>query len=275
MLVYPDFNPVALSLGPLKIRWYGLMYVVGFLSAWLLARRRASQPGSTWTALDVDDLVFYCVFGVILGGRIGYLVFYGHEALSADSSYWYKIWLGGMSFHGGLIGVIVALVVLARVRHKNVIDVFDFAAPLPGIGFFAVRVGNFINGELWGKPTTSALGVLVRQADGTMIALHASQLYEAALEGLALFLILWWFTRVPRPRGAAAGLFLCTYAVFRIAVEFVRVPDRQLGYLAFDWVTMGQILSLPMLIAGVAFLITAYVRGTPSGNYRAGGSPAG
>ena len=271
MLTYPEFDPVALSLGPLQIRWYGLMYVIGFLSAWLLARRRAAQPGSTWTALDVDDLVFYCVFGVILGGRLGYLLFYGHDALAEDATYWYKIWKGGMSFHGGLAGVIVALMVLARVKGKNIVDVFDFAAPLPGIGFFAVRIGNFINGELWGKPTTSAFGFAVRQSDGSTIVLHASQLYEATLEGLALFAILWWFTGRPRPRGAPAGLFLCTYAVFRIAVEFVRVPDRQLGYLYFDWVTMGQVLSMPMLLGGLLFLATAYVRRTPSGNVRAAG----
>lgn len=275
MFVYPDFDPIALSLGPLKIRWYGLMYVIGFLAAWLLARHRAKAPHSTWTPLEVDDLVFYCVFGVILGGRIGYLLFYGHEALAQDSSYWYKIWLGGMSFHGGLAGVIISLMVLARVKGRNIIDVFDFAAPLPGIGFFAVRIGNFINGELWGKPTTSALGFAVRQADGSTVVLHASQLYEASLEGLALFLILWWFTGKPRPRGAPAGLFLCTYAVFRIAVEFVRVPDRQLGYLAFDWVTMGQILSLPMLLGGLAFLIFAYTKRQPSGNYRATSPVAG
>ena len=269
MLTYPNFDSVALHLGPLQIRWYGLMYVVGFLAAWLLARRRAADPRSTWTPIDVDDLVFYCVFGVILGGRIGYLLFYGHQALAADPSYWYKIWLGGMSFHGGLLGVIVALAVLAKVKKRSAMDVFDFAAPLPGIGFLAVRIGNFINGELWGKPTTVPWGFGVRQTDGTLIVLHPSQLYEATLEGLVLFAILWLYTRVPRPRGAPAGLFLCTYAIFRIAVEFVRVPDVQLGYLYFDWVTMGQILSLPMLFVGMYLLLRA-PRAGPSGNYQPG-----
>jgi len=271
MLTYPNFQSVALSLGPLQIRWYGLMYVVGFLAAWTLGRKRAGAPNSTWTPLDVDDLVFYCVFGVILGGRLGYLLFYGHDALAADPSYWYKIWLGGMSFHGGLIGVIVALMVLARVRRRRIVDVFDFAAPLPGIGILAVRIGNFINGELWGKPTTLPWGFAVRQPDGSVVGLHASQLYEATLEGLVLFVILWTYTRVPRPRGVPAGLFLCIYALSRMAVEFVRVPDVQLGYLYFDWVTMGQILSLPMLAAGLAFIVHGYATRTPSGNYQSPG----
>ena len=271
MLTYPNFDSVALHLGPLQIRWYGLMYVVGFLAAWSLARKRAADPRSTWTPVDVDDLVFYCVFGVILGGRIGYLIFYGQQALAADPSYWYKIWLGGMSFHGGLVGVIVSLMVLARVRKKSILDVFDFTAPLPGIGICAVRIGNFINGELWGKPTTAPWGFAVRQADGTLIGLHASQLYEATLEGLVLAVILWFYTRVPRPRGAPAGLFLCVYALSRMAVEFVRVPDVQLGYLYFDWITMGQILSLPMLLGGLALLAYAGTQRVPSGNYRTAG----
>jgi phosphatidylglycerol---prolipoprotein diacylglyceryl transferase len=266
VLTYPDLNPVALALGPLKIRWYGIMYVIGFVAATWLARRRAARPGSTWTAADVDDLVFYCVFGVILGGRAGYLLFYGHQALSEDPSYWYKIWLGGMSFHGGLIGVILALGLLAWRKQRSLMDVLDFAAPLPGIGVCAVRIGNFINGELWGKPTDSPLGFAVAQPDGTLRFLHASQLYEAGLEGLVLFLVLWWFTSSPRPRAAPSGLFLVLYAGARILVEFVRVPDAQLGYLAYGWVTMGQILSLPMLAAGLGLLCYAYARRTPSGN---------
>jgi phosphatidylglycerol:prolipoprotein diacylglycerol transferase len=267
MLTYPGFDPVALALGPLKIRWYGLMYVVGFLAAWWLARRRAAQPGSTWTPLQVDDLVFYCVFGVILGGRIGWLLFYGQQALHDDPGYWYKIWEGGMSFHGGLLGVLVALAVLARRHGKNLVDVFDFTAPIPTIGFGAGRLGNFINGELWGKPTDLPWGFAVRQPDGSVAVLHPSQLYEATLEGLVLFLLLWWFTSRPRPRWAPSGLFLVGYATFRILVEFVRVPDVQLGYLAAGWVTMGQILSVPMLLAGIGMLVYAYAKRVPSGNY--------
>ena len=269
MINYPGFDPVALAVGPLKLRWYGIMYVVGFLAAWWLARRRALRPGSTWTTIDVDDFLFFTVFGVILGGRIGWLVFYGREALANDPSYWYKIWEGGMSFHGGLIGVIVALTVFAARRGRRLGDVWDFAAPLPAIGFGSGRIGNFINGELWGKPTDVAWGFAVHQPDGSVAVLHASQLYEACLEGGVLFLILWWFTSRPRPRWAPSGLFLVSYACFRILVEFVRVPDAQLGYLAGGWLTMGMVLSLPMLLAGLALLGYAYTTRVPSGNYRA------
>jgi phosphatidylglycerol---prolipoprotein diacylglyceryl transferase len=267
MLTFPEFDPVALSLGPLKIRWYGLMYVVGFVAGWWLARRRASQPGSTWTPAQVDDLIFYCVFGVILGGRIGWLLFYGHDALEHDPGYWYKIWQGGMSFHGGLIGVLIALAVLARRQGRRVVDVFDFTAPLPAIGLLTGRIGNFINGELWGKPTDVPWGFAVRQSDGTVAVLHPSQLYEAALEGLVLFALLWWFTSRPRPRWAPSGLFLVGYSTFRIAVEFVRVPDANPGYLAGDWLTMGMLLSLPMLLIGLGMLAYAYRAREPSGNY--------
>ncbi|MEI8297489.1 MAG: prolipoprotein diacylglyceryl transferase [Pseudomonadota bacterium] len=269
MLHYPGFDPVALALGPIKLRWYGIMYVIGFLSAWGLARHRAAKPDSTWTPLDVDDVLFFAVFGVILGGRIGWLLFYGQQALQEDPSYWYKIWLGGMSFHGGLIGVLVALWFFAWRRGRRLVDVFDFAAPLPAIGIGAGRIGNFINGELWGKPTDVPWAFQVTREDGVVQALHASQLYEAALEGLLLFAILWWFTSRPRPRWAPSGLFLACYGLFRILVELVRVPDAQLGYLAGSWLTMGMILSSPMLLAGIAMLAYAYATRTPSGNFTA------
>ena len=266
MLHYPGFDPVALALGPVKLRWYGIMYVIGFLSAWWLARRRASQPGSTWTPLDVDDLMFFAVFGVILGGRIGWLLFYGQQALQEDPYYWYKIWQGGMSFHGGLVGVMLALWLFAWRRRRALVDVFDFAAPLPAIGIGAGRIGNFINGELWGKPTDVPWAFEVPGADGVLHILHASQLYEAVLEGAVLFGIVWWFTSRPRPRLAAAGLFGACYASFRIMIEFVRVPDAQLGYLAGGWLTMGMVLSSPMLLAGLAMLAYAYWARVPSGN---------
>ncbi|MBS0394562.1 MAG: prolipoprotein diacylglyceryl transferase [Proteobacteria bacterium] len=269
MITYPSFDPVALALGPIKLRWYGIMYVVGFLSAWGLARRRAARPGSTWTALDVDDFIFFAVFGVILGGRLGWLAFYGHEALARDPHYWYKIWEGGMSFHGGLIGVSVALALFAWRRGRVLVDVWDFAAPLPAIGFAAGRLGNFINGELWGKPTTVAWAFAVRQPDGSTLLLHASQLYEACLEGGVLFALMWWFTSRPRPRWAPSGLFLIGYATFRMLIELVRVPDADIGYLAGGWLTMGMLLSLPMLLAGIAMLGYAYARRQPSGNYAA------
>ena len=262
MFVYPHPDPVALSLGPLHVRWYGLMYLLGFLAAWWLARRRATRPGSTWTPVEVDDLIFYCALGVILGGRIGWMLFYGTERILADPLSVLRIWEGGMSFHGGLAGVLLALAVFANRRGKQIVDVFDFTAPLPAIGFGAGRVGNFINGELWGKPTDVPWAVVV---DG--VPLHASQLYEALLEGLALFVILWWFTAKPRPRWAPSGLFLLCYGLFRFGVEFVRVPDANRGYLFLDWVTMGQILSFPMIVAGLWMLAVAYRRNQPSGNY--------
>ncbi len=262
MFVFPHPDPVAISLGPLHVRWYGLMYLVGFLGAWWLARRRAARRGSTWTPAEVDDLIFYCAIGVILGGRLGWMLFYGTERIFADPLSVLRIWEGGMSFHGGLVGVLVALAVFASRRAKQIADVFDFTAPLPAIGFGAGRLGNFINGELWGKPTDVPWAVVV---DG--VPLHASQLYEAFLEGMVLFVILWWFTAKPRPRLAPSGLFLVCYGVFRCAVEFVRVPDENRGYLLLDWVTMGQILSLPMIAAGVWMLAVAYRRNEASGNY--------
>jgi phosphatidylglycerol:prolipoprotein diacylglycerol transferase len=266
MFVYPHPDPVAFSLGPLHVRWYGLMYLIGFAAAWWLARRRAARPGSSWTPTDVDDLIFFCAVGVILGGRLGWMLFYGTETLLSEPLSVLRIWEGGMSFHGGLIGVLLALWMFARRRGRRVVDVFDFAAPLPAIGFLAGRVGNFINGELWGKPTDVPWAVIV---DG--VPRHASQLYQAALEGLVLFVLLWWFTSRSRPRWAPSGLFLVGYGVFRFAVEFVRVPDANRGYLLFDWMTMGQILSLPMIVAGLAMLYVAYARREPSGNYRNAG----
>jgi phosphatidylglycerol---prolipoprotein diacylglyceryl transferase len=262
MFVYSHPDPIAISLGPLHVRWYGLMYLLGFLAGWWLARRRAAQPGSTWTAAAVDDLIFYCALGVIAGGRLGWMLFYGTERIMAEPLSVFRIWEGGMSFHGGLIGVIIALLLFARSRGRHIADVFDFAAPLPAIGIGAGRIGNFINGELWGKPTDVPWAVVV---DG--VALHPSQLYEAVLEGLVLFLVVWWFTARPRFRWAPAGLFMACYGVFRFAVEFVRVPDADIGYLMFGWVTMGQLLSLPMIIAGLALLGAAYRRQEPSGNY--------
>jgi phosphatidylglycerol:prolipoprotein diacylglycerol transferase len=262
MFTYPHPDPVAISLGPLKVRWYGLMYLVGFIAAWWLARRRAAQPSSTWTPTEVDDLIFYCALGVILGGRLGWMLFYGTERIFEDPLSVLRIWEGGMSFHGGLVGVLVALVVFAGRRSKHIADVMDFTAPLPALGFCAGRFGNFINGELWGKTTDVPWAVVV---DG--VPLHPSQLYESFLEGLVLFTIVWWFTSKPRPRLAPSGLFLLCYGVFRFGVEFVRVPDANRGYLFLDWVTMGQILSLPMIVAGLWLLAVAYRRNVPSGNY--------
>jgi len=261
MLVYPHINPIAFRIGPIAVHWYGIMYLVGFAAGWLLARARARRPHSAWKPVDVDDYVFYAMLGVILGGRIGYVLFYGLSFWAHDAWYPFKIWEGGMSFHGGLIGVLVAISIFAIRRGRNIADVFDFTAPLPGIGLFAGRIGNFINGELWGKATTLPWGFRVEG-----VVRHPSQLYEALLEGLLLFTVLWIYTAKPRPRLAPSGLFLVIYGCSRFLVEFVRIPDAQLGYLAGGWLTMGQVLSLPMILIGAALLVFAYSRRVPSGN---------
>jgi len=268
MIPYPHINPVAVKLGPLSIHWYGIMYLVGFAAAWFLARRRAAKPDSSWRAVDVDDFLFYAMLGVILGGRIGYVLFYGLPLWRGDWLYPFKIWEGGMSFHGGLLGVLTATAIFAWRRGRHVGDVFDFTAPLPGIGLFCGRIGNFINGELWGKPSDLPWAFLVPNPNGgPPIGRQPSQLYEALLEGLALFTILWLYTRRPRPRYAPSGLFLLCYAIARIAVEFVREPDVGIGYLAFGWLTMGQLLSVPMLLAGILLLWFAHRYRIPSGNF--------
>jgi phosphatidylglycerol:prolipoprotein diacylglycerol transferase len=261
MIAYPEFDPVAFSIGPVPIHWYGLMYVLGFVAGWWLARRRAEQPGSTWKPADVDDLIFFAAMGVILGGRIGWILVYGFDTIREDPLNIIRVWQGGMSFHGGLVGVMLAVALFAKRRGRSIADVFDFTAPLPAVGLFAGRIGNFINGELWGKPTDLPWGVLYRGQ-----VLHPSQLYEALLEGVVMFAILWWFTSKPRWRLAPAGLFLALYGLFRFLVEFVRVPDANLGYLALGWLTMGQLLSLPVLAAGLAMLAIAYTRRQRSGN---------
>ena len=272
MLTYPDIDPVALALGPLKIHWYGLMYLVGFAAFWALGRYRASRPGSGWTAAMVDDLLFYGVIGVIAGGRLGYMLFYGFHQILANPLNLFRVWEGGMSFHGGLIGVLLAMAWFGHKHGRTFFQVTDFIAPLVPLGLLAGRIGNFINGELWGRATEVAWGLRLScerfpqycrdlpPGSDWSLPLHPSQLYEAALEGLALFVILWLFSRRPRPTMAVSGLFLVGYGIFRSLVELVRVPDSHLGYLAFDWLTMGQLLSLPMILAGGLLLILAYRR---------------
>jgi len=262
MLTYPGFDPIAFSLGPLKVHWYGIMYLLGFAAAWWLARRRAAQPGSTWKKNDVDDLIFFAMLGVIIGGRLGYVLFYGLSFWALDVWYPLKLWEGGMSFHGGLLGVTAALTLFAWRRGRHPADVYDFTAPLPALGLFFGRIGNFINGELWGKVTSVPWGFRVNGE-----VRHASQLYEAGLEGLLLFAILWWFTARARPRWAPAGLFLSVYGVCRFLIEFVRVPDEHIGYLAGGWFTEGQLLSAPMIVGGLALFVFAARARTPSGNF--------
>jgi phosphatidylglycerol:prolipoprotein diacylglycerol transferase len=261
MLQYPGFNPIAIEIGPVKVHWYGIMYLIGFAAAWWLARMRAAKPRSTWKPNDVDDLIFYAMLGVILGGRVGYVLFYGIGFWAKDVWYPFKIWEGGMSFHGGLLGVIVAITLYAFRHHRNAADVYDFTVPLPTLGLFFGRIGNFINGELWGKPTTLPWGFNVNGQ-----VRHPSQLYEALLEGLVLFFIVWWFSSRPRPRLATSGVFLLGYGIARFFLEFVRLPDEHIGYLAGGWLTMGQVLSFPMIITGIVFLLYAYRVRTPSGN---------
>ena len=253
-MIYPTIDPVALSLGPLQVHWYGLMYLFGFVGAWWLGRVRADRYG--WTAEEVEDLLFYGAIGVIVGGRVGYSIFYDFPAMIENPLNLFKVWQGGMSFHGGLIGVLLAFAFFSRKTGKSYFTISDFIAPMVPIGLFFGRIGNFINGELWGKVSDVPWAMVF--PNGGPLARHPSQLYEAILEGLLLFIILWWYSAKPKPLGAVSGLFLLGYGTFRFLVEFVRIPDQQYGYLLLDWITMGQILSLPMIVMGLFFTVRAY-----------------
>lgn len=253
MLTYPEIDPIIFSIGSIKIRWYGLMYVIAFLFAWWLARRRGARDDAPVNAEQVDDLMFYGMLGVILGGRIGYAVFYGTDQLLSDPLYLFKITEGGMSFHGGLVGVLLAMWLYGRKLGHSIWTITDFVAPIVPQGLGFGRIGNFINGELWGKPTDVPWAFNVNGQ-----VLHPSMLYEALLEGFVLFAILWWYTAKPRPYMAPSGLFLLLYGVFRFIIEFYRVPDAHLGYLALDWVTMGQVLTVPMIAAGAIMMFLGY-----------------
>ena len=251
-MTLPHIDPVALSFGNLQLRWYGLMYLAGFGLGWWLGRWRASRPNSGWRAADVDDLLTCVMIGIILGGRLGYVLFYDLPVYIHDPVEILRIWNGGMSFHGGLLGVLCAFWYFARTRKKSFLEVSDFIAPLVPQGLFWGRMGNFINGELWGKVSDVPWAMVF--PTGGPWPRHPSQLYEGLLEGLVLFVVLWIFSTRPRKAGAVSGLFALLYAVFRFGVEFVRVPDAQLGYLAFGWLTMGQLLCLPLMAAGLWLL---------------------
>jgi phosphatidylglycerol:prolipoprotein diacylglycerol transferase len=254
LLIHPQFDPVLVSLGPLAVRWYGLMYVVGFVAFIVLGKRRAAQGlGRNIEPKDVDDMLIYAVLGVILGGRLGYVLFYKPAYYLQHPLEILQIWSGGMSFHGGFLGVLVALWVFCRMRKKAWLATMDFVAPLVPIGLAAGRMGNFINGELPGRPTDLPWGMWFPQVDPTQIARHPSQLYQFALEGVLLFVLLWIYSSKPRPVGAVSGAFLVGYGTFRFIAEFARQPDDFLGLLGFG-LSMGQWLSLPMIVIGVAMM---------------------
>lgn len=258
MLTYPEIDPIALALGPLKIRWYGLCYVVGIMSAWYLLNVRGRQPDSDWNKEQIADLIFYATIGIIIGGRLGSVLFYNFPYYVENPLDIFKIWQGGMAFHGGLLGVLVAVYCYGRSIGKSFFTITDFIAPVVPIGLGAGRIGNFINGELWGKTTDVPWGMVFPHVEPIGVARHASQLYQFMLEGVVLFTILWFFSMKPRPKMSLSGLFLLFYGLFRFAVEFVREPDAHLGYLAFGWLTMGQALSLPMIVFGTILLVLAY-----------------
>lgn len=256
MLTYPKIDPVAIHLGPIKVHWYGLMYLVGFAAVWFLGRKRALRSDSPIAPDAIDDLVFYGAMGAILGGRIGYILFYNFGAFLKEPSILFKVWQGGMSFHGGIIGVFIAMWLFGRKYHCKLLQVTDFLAPMAPIGFFAGRIGNFINGELWGRVTDVPWAMVFPYAGPE--PRHPSQLYEAFLEGFVLFAILWLYCAKPRPYMSATGIGLTLYGAFRFFVEFFRMPDAHLGFMALNWVTMGQILSLPMIIIGLILTYLAF-----------------
>lgn len=277
MLTYPDIDPVAFSIdaftiagktiGPIEVHWYGLTYLAGFLGVWILAVLRARKQETVIKPSQAEDMVFYGAMGAVLGGRLGYVFFYSFEAWMNDPLMLFRVWDGGMSFHGGFVGVAVGMLLFARKIGKNFLDVSDFLAPFAPIGLFFGRIGNFIGGELYGRVTDLPWAMAFPSDPGNFR--HPSQLYEAFLEGIVLFAVLWWFSSKPRPRGAVAGLFMLLYGLFRFIVEFVREPDAHIMFEWFGWMTRGQILSLPMMAVGVGLLVFAY-RGIPQRKDAAG-----
>lgn len=250
---YPTIDPVAFHLGPLQVHWYGLSYLISFLLAWGLASYRANQPSSGWRDQEVSDLIFYSALGVVIGGRVGYMLFYNFSEWLEEPLSLFKVWDGGMSFHGGMLGVGVATWLFARRYHRTWIQVIDFVAPLVPLGLACGRLGNFINGELWGRLSQAPWAMVF--PSGGPNPRHPSQLYEFLLEGVVLFVILWTYSRRPRPPFAVTAMFLFWYGVFRFCLEFFREPDAPLGFIAFDWLTMGQLLSFPMILVGLIVLI--------------------
>lgn len=256
MLIHPQFDPVAIQLGPLAIRWYGLMYLVGFALVWYAGRYRIrNTAASVWSEKDLDDAMFYGILGTILGGRLGYVLFYKLGDYLVEPWRVFYVWEGGMSFHGGFLGVVIAMAWFAASRRQDWLRITDFIAPLAPLALGAGRLGNFINAELWGRPATVPWAVIFPNVD--RVPRHPSQLYEFLLEGVLLFAVLWWYSSKPRARGAVSGLFLIGYGLLRFIVEYTREPDSYLGLLTLGF-SMGQWLSLPMIAAGVTLMAWAY-----------------
>lgn len=252
-----DFDPVAFRVFGWPIHWYGLMYLVGFAGGWGLARYRIAKMRLDWKPVEVDDLLFYVGLGAIAGGRIGYTLFYNFSTWLNDPVSFFRVWEGGMSFHGGLLGVLLGLWFFNRRYKKGYFNIVDFTAPFVPICIITVRFGNFLNGELWGK-ISDVPWAMVFPASGSILPRHPSPLYECLSEGVLLFILLWFFSSKPRPTMAVSGMFAIGYGIARFSVEFVRMPDAHLGYLAFGWVTMGQVLTLPLIITGAVLLWLAY-----------------
>ncbi len=253
MLVHPQFNPVALALGPVQIHWYGLTYLAAFMMFLVLAGRRVRLPQFAsvgWTKRDIEDLLFYGVLGVVLGGRLGYALFYKPGDYLANPVEILMVWRGGMSFHGGLLGVVVAMALYARSRQRSFLEVMDVVAPCVPTGYAAGRVGNFINGELWGRAADPSLPwAMVFPQSGDRLPRHPSQVYQFLLEGMLLFVLLWWYAQKPRARGQVAALYVLGYGIGRFITEYFREPDVFLGYLSLG-LSMGQWLCVPMILAG-------------------------
>lgn len=253
---YPEIDPVAISLGPLSIHWYALSYLIGIGLAWWLVGQRAKRRADLdWNPEQISDLLFYAVLGVILGGRLGYMLFYNLSAVMSDPLSLLRIWEGGMSFHGGLLGVLFAVWYYGRRQGRSFFSVTDFIAPAIPVALGCGRLGNFANAELPGRVTDVPWALVY---PGDVVARHPSALYQALLEGVVLFAILWVYSRRPRPEMAVSGLFLLGYGGLRIGSEFFRKPDAHIGFIAFDWLTMGQLLSLPMVLLGIASMAWAY-----------------
>ena len=265
MIIYADIDPVALSLGPLKVHWYGLMYLCGFVGAWFYGVQRAKRDDSRWTAKQVEDVIFYGAMGVIIGGRVGYTLFYNFSAFLDNPLSILYIHQGGMSFHGGMLGVFAGLYLFGRKNNLTFFQVSDFIAPWVPIGLGAGRIGNYINHELWGRPMETVMPWAFDYGDH--VARHPSSLYQALTEGLLLFLILWWYSSKPRPHIAISAVFMFSYGCLRFFTEFFRIPDSHLGFIALDWLTMGQILSLPMIVFGLVMFYIAQKNNRPNSYY--------